>query len=66
MCIYLCLCVHMSVHIHQLQKRKSDLIDLYLEAVESYLTWVLETELRSFERATSPQLLSHLYNPQIC
>lgn len=56
MCVHgecMCMCVHISVGTSIDQKRASDSTELELQAIVSYLMWVLETELLCFERATS-------------
>lgn len=46
-------CVHVSTSIGRIHQKASDPLELKLQAVVSYLMWVLGVELRSSGRAVS-------------
>jgi hypothetical protein len=50
---------------HGVQKRESDFLELEFHMIESWPTWVLETELRSFARVIFFLIhLSYLSSPR--
>lgn len=67
-CVCVCVCIFVSVQVsavpEEARRGASSSLEMELQAVESYLAWVLGTEFRSSARAVGHLTLSLLPAPR--
>lgn len=66
LCVYLSACLSVDASDHRRQQEVSDPLELELEVVVSFLTWVLRIELKSSIRAASALNHRLLLQPRRC